>query len=52
MGKKIFDKVLCKELKGKTIIFITHSIHFAIKADKIVVMQNGEIVEFGPTSEL
>ena len=33
-------------------MFITHDIHYAKKAERIIVMKDGEIVECGTTLEL
>ncbi|TFK56190.1 P-loop containing nucleoside triphosphate hydrolase protein [Heliocybe sulcata] len=47
------EKVSCS-LKGrtKTVVFITHRLSTARRADKIAYMQNGTIVEFGTHQEL
>lgn len=52
VGRKIFDDVLREQLKGKTIIFVTHAIHFAVQCDRVCVMKEGRIVELGTAQEL
>jgi len=52
VGKNIFYNLIMKRLAGKTRLFITHAIHYARKADRIVVMKDGEIVEIGTEEEL
>jgi len=39
--KKIFEKVLMKELQGKTRILITHAIDFLHLVDSIIVLKDG-----------
>jgi len=50
--EKIFNKVIKKLLSQKTIILVTHSLHFMPKVDKIVVFKEGKIVETGTYLEL
>jgi ATP-binding cassette subfamily B protein len=38
--------------QGKTIVFISHQLSAAAKADRIFVMEKGEIVQIGTHSEL
>ena len=49
--KKIFGS-LQKSMAGKTTILITHRIYSLLDFDKIVVLENGEIVEEGTHPEL
>ncbi len=39
-------------LKGKTTIVITHRIHAQMKYDKVIILENGTIIESGSPSEL
>lgn len=48
----IFKKVLKTMLKDKTIILVTHDLHFLPQVDKIVVFKDGSIVETGTYNEL
>ena len=50
--KMVFDNVFWKTLKGKTKILITHAIDFLDKVDKILILQNGRIIEQGSYEEL
>lgn len=43
VGKKIFENVLKGYLKQKTVIFVTHALHYLPNTDSIVVMKNGKI---------
>ena len=47
VGKNIFENLILKKISGKTRLFITHAIHYARRADRIIVMKDGEIVEVG-----
>ena len=46
------NKVLLKGLDGKTVIFISHRLSTTKMADKIFLIDDGEIVEFGTHCEL
>lgn len=48
--KKVIDNLM--KLKDKTIIFIAHRLAIAERADKVVVIDHGQIVEEGSHSEL
>lgn len=39
-------------LRKKTVILVTHSLHYMPKVDKIVVFKDGRIVETGSFIEL
>lgn len=47
VGKNIFENLILKKIAGKTRLFITHAIHYARRAERIIVMKDGEIVEIG-----
>lgn len=52
-SKKIFDMLLAeKEEKGKTIFMITHDIKKAFIADKVIVISDGRVTEYGNPNEL
>lgn len=48
--KKIFDQVLCTELRGKTRILVTHALDTLPRVDWVIVMKKG-IVAFDGTFE-
>jgi ATP-binding cassette subfamily C (CFTR/MRP) protein 4 len=50
--RNVFMNCLLKYLKNKTRILITHSIDFLSLADKIVMMDKGEIYKMGTFEEL
>lgn len=46
------NQAMLEAAKDKTVIFISHRLSTTINADKIYVMENGEIIESGSHSEL
>ncbi|KAL4450427.1 hypothetical protein ABPG74_019325 [Tetrahymena malaccensis] len=52
VAKQIIEKAILKTLKGKTILMVTHHVHFAQRADKILIMKEGEIYKQGIYAEL
>lgn len=48
----VFDTILAQKEKQKTVIVITHDIANAMRADTILVMKNGKIIEKGTPDEL
>ena len=50
--KAIFNKVFCDILKDKTRILITHAVDFVHLADRIIIMDDGEIDAQGTFEEL
>jgi ABC-type bacteriocin/lantibiotic exporter with double-glycine peptidase domain len=40
------------KLRGKTIIFVTHRISSASLADKVCILENGKVIDYGLHSEL
>jgi len=52
VGKIIFDKGIRGLLMGKTVILVTHHLNYARESDKVVVLQEGEILAQGTFSNL
>lgn len=52
VANHIFSEALEKLLKDRTRIFATHRIDFALRADCVVVMESGRIIEQGNPVEL
>ena len=50
--KKVFDRVFCKELKGKTRILVTHALDCLPKVDRIIIMNKGQIDYDGTFDDL
>jgi len=47
-----FNKVMMDAAKGKTIFLISHRLSTTMNADRIYMLENGEIIESGSHSEL
>ncbi|KAL4488820.1 hypothetical protein ABPG72_016473 [Tetrahymena utriculariae] len=47
VGKLIFYDIICGELEEKTVIFVTHAIHFIEDIEKIIVLKEGQIINTG-----
>jgi len=52
VGAHIFNEAILSVLKDKTRILVTHALHVLPKADLIVVLEGGRIVERGTFDEL
>nr|XP_046258123.1 ATP-binding cassette sub-family C member 12 [Scatophagus argus]XP_046258212.1 ATP-binding cassette sub-family C member 12 [Scatophagus argus]XP_046258305.1 ATP-binding cassette sub-family C member 12 [Scatophagus argus] len=47
VGKHIFEECIKKELKGKSIILVTHQLQYLEFCDDILVLEDGEVREAG-----
>jgi len=53
VGKSLFNHaILSLRKRGKTVLLVTHSLHFLPQCDRIVTMVDGEIVETGTYDKL
>lgn len=52
VGRSLYEKCICKYLKGKTRILVTHQLQFINSADKIYVLNNGGVQISGTFQEL
>jgi len=50
--KSIFQKVMLDHLRNKTRILVTHAIDFLALVDRVLVMNEGEIVLDGPYEDI
>ncbi|XP_052008122.1 ATP-binding cassette sub-family C member 12-like isoform X2 [Xyrauchen texanus] len=52
VGKHIFEECIKKELKGKSVILVTHQLQYLEFCDKVLLLENGEVQEAGTHSDL
>jgi len=52
VGRQIYENVIREQLKGKTIIFVTHALQYIHECDRVIVMKDGRIHECGTVPEL
>eukprot|EP00026_Physarum_polycephalum_P000616 Phypoly_transcript_00617.p1 GENE.Phypoly_transcript_00617~~Phypoly_transcript_00617.p1 ORF type:complete len:1440 (+),score=150.89 Phypoly_transcript_00617:1-4320(+) len=52
VGNAIFDNMIKGALRKKTRIFVTHQLDLLPRVDRIIVMENGSIVQMGTYEEL
>ena len=52
VGKDLFQKCIRGHLKTKIVLLATHQLHFLKNVDKIIVLDDGEIAQFGTYEEL
>ncbi|KAI5646233.1 ABC transporter transmembrane region domain-containing protein [Phthorimaea operculella] len=52
VGRQLFEGCINGYLKGKTVILVTHQVHFLNAVDKIVVLNEGAIENIGTFEEL
>ena len=52
VANHIFNKALKGKLKNKAVVLVTHQIQFALKADKVLVLDSGASLFYGSPKEL
>jgi ABC-type multidrug transport system fused ATPase/permease subunit len=52
VGNALFEGCMCKELKGKTRILVTHQLQYLAAADQVIVLRDGGVAECGTYAEL
>ncbi len=52
VAKKIYDNVIMKMKGDKTIILVTHQISYMYGCDKVIIIEDGRVVEFDEPAKL
>ncbi|KAJ3251911.1 Canalicular multispecific organic anion transporter 2 [Boothiomyces macroporosus] len=52
VGRQVFERAVKGELAGKTVLLSTHQLQYMNQMDKIIVLDKGQVVEFGTFDEL
>ncbi|XP_066541768.1 multidrug resistance-associated protein 5 [Hoplias malabaricus] len=52
VGNHIFNNAIRKQLRGKTIIFVTHQLQYLVDCDDVIFMREGSIMEQGSHENL
>uniref|UniRef100_A0A667YK51 ATP binding cassette subfamily C member 12 n=1 Tax=Myripristis murdjan TaxID=586833 RepID=A0A667YK51_9TELE len=52
VGKHIFEECIKKELRGKSIILVTHQLQYLEFCDDVLVLEDGEVQESGNHQDL
>ncbi|XP_051579787.1 ATP-binding cassette sub-family C member 5-like isoform X1 [Myxocyprinus asiaticus] len=52
VGNHIFNNAIRKQLRGKTVIFITHQLQYLVDCDDVIFMRDGSITEQGSHEDL
>uniref|UniRef100_A0AAY4B6G5 ATP-binding cassette, sub-family C (CFTR/MRP), member 5 n=1 Tax=Denticeps clupeoides TaxID=299321 RepID=A0AAY4B6G5_9TELE len=52
VGNHIFNNAIKKQLRNKTVIFVTHQLQYLVDCDDVIFMREGSITEQGSHEEL
>ncbi|XP_060600262.1 ATP-binding cassette sub-family C member 5-like, partial [Ruditapes philippinarum] len=52
IGRHIFSECIMKQLKGKTVLFVTHQLQYLSNCDQVIFMRDGAITDTGTHSEM
>jgi ATP-binding cassette subfamily C (CFTR/MRP) protein 1 len=52
VANQVFHNLICGELGGATRILVSHRLEFALRADRVVVIEEGRVIESGTPAEL
>ena len=52
INEVLIQEAITKQIKGKTVVVIAHRLRTVVGADKIVVLEEGKLVEEGTYEEL
>uniref|UniRef100_A0A093XXB2 Oligomycin resistance ATP-dependent permease YOR1 n=1 Tax=Talaromyces marneffei PM1 TaxID=1077442 RepID=A0A093XXB2_TALMA len=52
VGRHILENAICGLLKGKSRILATHQLHVLSRCDRVIWLENGQVITEGPYTEL
>ena len=52
VGQHIFERCIRNELRGKTVLFVTHQLQFLSRCGQVIFMERGRIVDQGDHGSL
>lgn len=52
VANEVFERLVCGELAGRARLLVTHRLEYALRADRVLVVEDGTIVESGTPQEL
>lgn len=52
VANEVFEKLVCGELAGHARLLVTHRLEYALRADRVVVVEGGTVIESGTPAEL
>lgn len=52
VANEVFELLVCGELAGRARLLVTHRLEYALRADRVIVVERGIIVESGTPQEL
>jgi len=52
VANAVFDRLIKEELCGTTRVLVTHRLEYALRSDRVLIVENGSIIEDGAPSEL
>lgn len=52
VANEVFESLICGELAGRTRLLVTHRLEYALRADRVITIEGGVVVESGTPAEL
>lgn len=52
VARKLYENVIVGMLKKKTVVLVTHQVHYLTHCDRLIIMNEGNVEKFGTPAEL
>jgi ABC-type transport system involved in cytochrome bd biosynthesis fused ATPase/permease subunit len=52
VARKLYHDVIKGILKNKTVLLVTHQVHYLTECDQLIIMKDGSIEHQGPPNSL